>query len=231
MGTVILPVLSGIWGRGESDEFQQAVQYSSRMMWFISLPVIIFFVAATPVLLGGLYGPEFTAASTVTILMLASTLLSGVNDTGVRVLAAANRQWLTVAMVTGSMVISVGVSLWAVPSLLAVGYALALLISTVAFLAALLVVLDKIFEIRTLQIVVVLAASAPLFALAVLISRVPVGYLQLILALAATSFTLVMMWRRMMSTPEKQAFRQYAATLLLRLRLLIYKRKGTQTVS
>jgi O-antigen/teichoic acid export membrane protein len=231
MGSVVLPVLSAVWGRGESDGFQQAVLFSSRVMWFVTLPVVIFFVAATPVLLGGLYGPEFTAAAAVTILMLANTLLTSINDTGVRALAAANRQWLTVAMVTGSMIISVVVSLWAVPALQAIGYALALLISTLAFLAALLIVFDKLYQVRISQVVAILGISVPVFVLAVLIARVQIGMLQLVLASAATAITLVIIWYRMMSWQEKQTFRRFGALLAVRLRHLTNGRKGAQTVS
>lgn len=230
MGSVILPVLSGIWGRSESEEFQQAVLYSSRMIWFISLPVIIFFVASTPFLLGNLYGPEFVTATSVTILMLSNILLTSINDTGVRVFAAANRQWLTVAMVSGSMVISVAISVWAIPSLQAVGYALALLVSTAVFLAALLVVLLRVFQVPVAQILFILVVSTPVLALAIMIAQVTVGLIQLILALAITGLTLVYMWRFMITRRERQTFRQYATRLVTNLRQLIYRRKGVRTV-
>jgi O-antigen/teichoic acid export membrane protein len=231
MGSVILPVLSGVWGKGESKAFQQAVLYSSRMIWFISLPGIIFFIAATPVLLGGLYGLEFTAAAAVTILMLVNTLLTTINDTGVRVLAAANRQWLMVAMVAGSMIISIATSFWAIPSLQAIGYVLALLISTMAFLTALLVVFYKFYAVRISQLLAILGLSVPLLAFAVLIARVSIGWLQLVLAGAATVLTLLIMWYGMMSGRERQAFRRYGVSLIARLRQVINGQKGAQTVS
>lgn len=231
MGSVILPVLSGVWGRKEGDKFQQAVLYSSRMMWYVSLPVIIFFVAATPVLLNGLYGPEFTAATIVTIIMLISTLLTTINDTGVRVLAAANRQWLTVAMVTASMIISVVASLWLIPSMQAIGYAVALLVSTVAFLMMLLFVFDELYNIRLPHLLNILAKSVPVLIVAVLIAGLPNGLLQLCLAGMATAITLMIMWYWMMDNREKQAFHHYSASLIGRLRRTINRRKGVQTVS
>lgn len=231
MGSVILPVLSGVWGNGQAEKFQQAILYSLRMTWFVSLPVIIFFVAATPTLLGGLYGPEFTVAAAVTILILANALLTTINDTGVRVLAAANRQWLTVAMVTGSMIISVAFGLWAVPALQAIGLTLAFLVSTIVFLSALVVVLDKLYRVPISQVLVILGISVPIFALAILVARLPMGTLQLILAGTVTALTLVIMWYRMMSEPEKQAFRYFGASMVKRLRQAAIGVKGTQIIS
>ena len=166
MVVTVMPVLSSELGRGDMGRFRDGILVALRMLWLSTLPVVLALMAACPTLLGVLYGPEYVAAWTVTLLSLIVVLLAGVNESADRALAAAERMWLSTGNKLLWALLFVSLALVLIPRGMAMGYALALLLSFSLYVLVQLGWLRRLFRVQV-------ASLAPLLALSALLWQLP----------------------------------------------------------
>ena len=75
MAGTLIPVLSAEWGQDDGSRFRHSISVALRMLWMTSLPVMLFFMAASPALLGWLYGDQYVLSGPLAFILLAVTLL------------------------------------------------------------------------------------------------------------------------------------------------------------
>jgi O-antigen/teichoic acid export membrane protein len=178
------------------------------MIWLSTLPVVLALMAAGPTLLGMLYGPEYVAAWPVTLLFLIMVLLAGVNESADRALAAAERMWLSTGNKLLWALLFVALALALIPRGMAMGYALALLLSFSLYVLVQLGWLRRLFRVRVASLVPLLALSAVFMAIAWLIAGRLVGPVQIVAAGALVLLAMALLWRLFLHSDEREALRQ-----------------------
>lgn len=168
MATTVMPILSTEWGRGEQAKFREGILSALRMLWFSSLPIVIFFLAAVVTLLGMLYGEEYVAAAGIAVIFLIVQLLGSINETGDRILAAANRMWLSTSNNLVWLVLFLVFALSLIPTTQALGYSLAFLISFTLYVVLQIWWLHHLFQLQLQPLLPLLISSIILIVLAIL---------------------------------------------------------------
>lgn len=231
MAAVLMPILATVWGEGHRDRFRNGVLSALRMMWLISLPIILFFMAAAPVLLNGLFGPEYVEAATVTFVMLAVALLAMINETPDRTLAAANRQWLSTANNLVWVALFVGLGLRLTPVYAATGYAAAYFISFAIYVGWQLGVLRILFQIPFRPLIALAGVSVVLVVLARLAAGAPISATQVAFAGGLTLTALLLEWHFFVRVDERQALRAQAQRGWMRMQALRRRSKHPAPIS
>ena len=210
MATVIMPVLATDWGHNQRDRFSANVLTTLRMMWLASLPFVVFFLGATPALLYHLYGSEYVSAATITFLMLIIVLLSAINETSDRTLAAANHQWLSAGNNLVWALLFWALGLYFVPRYLGLGYSFALLMSFGLYIALQLGWLRRLFQISLRPILPLSGLSLGAITIAWWISTLRPFLLQLLVAGAFMFVVGIVQWQMFLHVGEREAFRRQA---------------------
>jgi O-antigen/teichoic acid export membrane protein len=207
MAGTLIPVLSTEWGRDSQNRFQRSVFVALRMLWLTSLPVVLFFMAASSALLGWLYGAQYTQAWSLAFILLAVSLLAGINETGDRSLAAAGRQWLSTAnnLLLSLLFLALGYRL--IPHQLAFGYALAYFLAFLPYVVLQLGWLKRLFRVPLRPLLPLLAISIVSVALAWGAAQAHPSVLQIVLAAALSSIVLGIEWRTFLTQGERQALK------------------------
>lgn len=207
MAAVIMPILAAEWHQ-QRESFGSVVETTLRMIWLASLPFVLFFLGATPTLLGGLYGDNYVAASTVAFLLLVVVLLTSINETSDRTLAAANRQWLSTGnnLVWAILFLLLGIVL--VPSYLGAGYAVALLVSFGLYIALQLGWLKYLYQVSVRPALPLLALSVGGILIAWCIAALAPSLLQITLAGLLAIISIVAEWHMFLNHSEQDALGQ-----------------------
>ncbi len=208
MAATVMPVLSTELGRGDLERFRAGILAALRMLWLSTLPVVLALMAACPTLLGVLYGSEYVQAWTVTLLLLVIALVAGVNESADRALAAANRMWLSTANNMLWTLVFIPTALLLIPRGMALGYALAFLLSFCLYVLVQLVWLRRLFGVPVASLAPMLALSALLLAIAWLFAGRLAGLVQIIAAGVLALLTLFLEWRLFLHGDERKALRQ-----------------------
>ncbi len=205
MATTVMPILSTEWGRGEKAKFREGILSALRMLWFSSLPVVIFFLAAVVTLLGMLYGEEYVAAASIAAIFLIVQLLGAINETGDRILAAANRMWLSTSNNLVWLVLFLVLALGLIPTMQALGYALAFLISFALYVMVQTGWLHRLFQLQLQPLLPLLISSIILIVLAILNAYFISGVWQLLTAAFLASSTVLVIWHYFLYPEERNA--------------------------
>lgn len=208
MAATVMPVLSTELGRGDMRRFREGVLVALRMLWLSTLPVVLFIMASCPTLLGVLYGSEYVAAWSVTLVFLMIALLIGVNQSADRALAAANRMWLSTGNNFLWTMLFVPLALLLIPRGLALGYALAFLISFTLYVMVQLGWLRRLFQVHLMQLLPLLAFSLLVVVVAGMFAIRLTPPAQIIAAGALALLTLFLQWRLFLNGTERQALRR-----------------------
>lgn len=226
MAATIMPVLSTELGRGDFGRFRDGILVALRMLWLTTLPVVLFLMAACPSLLGVLYGSEYVAASTVTLVFLILALLIGVNQSADRALAAADRMWLSTGNNLAWAIMFIPLAILLIPRGLALGYALALLISFALYVMIQLGWLGRLFQVQLTRLLPLLCFSIVL----VVVASVSAIHLDPPLqAFAAGTFallTVLLQWRLFLTATERQAFGRRVGQIWTRGRAFAHRVAG-----
>ncbi len=224
MASVIMPVLATDWTRNEREGFGANVLTTLRIMWLAGLPFIVLFLGATPTILHELYGPEYVPAATITFIMVTMVLLTAINETSDRTLAATNHQWLSTAnnLVWALMFWLLGLLL--VPRYLGLGYAVALLISYGLYIGVQLGWLRRLFRVPLLPLLPLSALTLAAVVAAWWISTHDPSLVQLSMAAALALIVILILWQMFLAEEERCAVRRQArgvyTKFLHRLRFL-----------
>lgn len=210
MAATVMPVLSTELGRGDTRRFREGILVALRMLWLSTLPVVLFLMAACPTLLGVLYGSEYVAAWSVTLVFLMIALLIGVNESADRALAAANRMWLSTGNNLLWTLLFVPLALLLIPRGMALGYALAFLISFALYVMIQLGWLGRLFQVRLRPLLPLLAFSLLVIVVAWMFAIRLTSPAQIIAAGALMLLTLFLQWQLFLHGTERQAFRRRA---------------------
>jgi O-antigen/teichoic acid export membrane protein len=216
MSVTVMPVLSSELGRGDAQSFRDGALVALRMLWLSTLPVVLTLMAACPTLLGVLYGSQYVAASTVTLLSLIVVLLAGVNESADRTLAAAERMWLATGNRLLWALLFVSLAVILIPGNMAMGYALALLLSYSLYVLLQLSWLRRLFRVSVGSLAPLLALSVLLTAVAWVIAEHLVGPVQIVAAGALAMVTLALLWRLFLTGEEREALRKRVLALWTR---------------
>ncbi len=208
MASTLIPVLSAEWGRGVATHFRDSAALALRMMWLSTLPVVVVFAAAAPVLITGLYGPNYRVAWPVTYLSLLVVLLAGINETPDRTFAAAGRMWLSTANNFVWTVLFVLIAPRLISSYLALGYAIANLIPFLIYVLVQLGWLPYLFKVRLRPFVPLAVMSVVAVVLAWLIAGHVEQFVQLVLAVMLGGLIMVVEWGVFLTTRERRALWQ-----------------------
>lgn len=213
MAATVMPVLSTELGRGDMSRFRDGILVALRMLWFSTLPVVLVLMAACPTVLGLLYGGEYVAAWPVTTVFLTIILLTGVNESADRALAAANRMWLSTANNVVWALLFIPMALVLIPRTMAWGYSLALVLSFALYVLVQLGWLRRLFRVSLASLAPMLALSTLAIAIAWVSSGHLTGLRQLVAAGALGSVTLFLQWRLFLRGDERQALRRQMGKL------------------
>jgi O-antigen/teichoic acid export membrane protein len=205
MASTVTPALSAEWGRDDPQHFADSILVALRMLWLLTLPIVVFFLAASPTLLGWLYGSEYTAAWVVAFIFLVGTLLAGINETSDRAFAAANRMWLSTANNLFWTVSFFLLAIQFIPRWLAVGFALTFLISYSLYVALQLGWLKRLFGLSLRPLAALLLFSVLLIAVAWLIAANMAALGQVAAAALLTAVAVALQWRVFLNAGEKRA--------------------------
>jgi O-antigen/teichoic acid export membrane protein len=227
MAATVMPVLSTELGRGNTGRFRDSILVALRVLWLSTLPAVLVLMAASPTLLGMLYGGEYVAAWPVTLLLLMTALLVGLNESADRALAAANRMWLSTANNLLWVLLFIPMALALIPHGKAMGYALALLLSFSLYVLVQLGWLRCLYRVALASLVPLLALSAMLVAITWAISSRLAGLPQIVGAVALALLTLILQWRLFLHNDEKQALRRQMRQFWARGRKLVRRIAGT----
>jgi O-antigen/teichoic acid export membrane protein len=207
MAATVMPVLSAELGRGNLRRFREGILVALRMLWLSTLPVVLFLMAACPTLLGVLYGSEYVAAWEVTLVFLGIALLIGVNQSADRALAAADRMWLSTGNNLLWTMLFVPLALLLVPRGLALGYALAFLISFTLYVILQLGWLRRLFKVYLKPLLPLLAFSQLMVGFACILAVRLAPPAQLIAAGVLALLALLLLWRLFLTGAERRALR------------------------
>jgi O-antigen/teichoic acid export membrane protein len=216
MAATVMPALSTEVGRGDMRRFRDGVLVALRMLWLSTLPVVLLLMAACPMLLGVLYGPEYVSAWAVTLVFLMIVMLVGVNQSADRALAAANRMWLSTANNLLWALMFIPLALILIPRGMALGYAVAFLISFALYVLIQLGWLRRLFRVRLVPLAPLFALSMLTMAAAWLIAVRLVSCVQIIAAVALAGVAVFLQWRLLLSGAERQALQRRARRLWMR---------------
>jgi O-antigen/teichoic acid export membrane protein len=208
MAATVMPVLSTELGRGDMRRFRDGILVALRMLWLSTLPVVLFLMAACPTLLGVLYGSEYAAAWEVTLVFLMIALLIGVNQSADRALAAANRMWLSTGNNFLWTLLFVPLALILIPRGWALGYAVAFLISFTLYVMIQLGWLGRLFQVRLMPLLPLLAFSLLVVVVAGMVAIRLTSPAQIIAAGALAFLTLILQWRLFLNGTERQALQR-----------------------
>lgn len=209
MAVVIMPILATEW-RHQRERFSDLVQTTLRMIWLASLPFTVFFLGATPTILNGLYGAEYVAASAITFLLLIVVLLTSINETSDRTLAAANRQWLSTGNNLVWAILFWLMGLVLVPRYMGIGYSVALLVSFGLYVALQLGWLRRLFQVSLRPVPPLSALSLIGIFFAWWIAALNPSLLQIFLSGLLAVIAVVVEWRVFLDREEQDAFRRRA---------------------
>lgn len=127
MASILTPILSSAWGGGERADFRINILTALRMLCLTTLPIVVVLLAASPSVLGWLYGEEFREAWQVTFVMLIVMFLTSLNETSDRALMAAGHIWVSTGNNLFWLLIFCPLEFVLIPRGLALGYALGFL--------------------------------------------------------------------------------------------------------
>lgn len=204
MATTVMPILSTEWGRGDRVKFREGTLSVLRMLWFSSLPVIIFFLAAVVTLLGLLYGEEYVGAAGIAAIYLVVQLTVSINETGDRILAAANRMWLSTSNNLVWLVMFLVLALILIPQGQALGYSLAFLFSFSLYVMLQIWWLHHLFQLQLRPLLPLLIYSAILIVLAGLSAYLIAPPWQLLSAGFLAGSTISIIWFCLLYPDERQ---------------------------
>lgn len=207
MAATVMPVLSTEVGRGDMGRFRDGILVALRMLWLSTLPVVLAMVAACPALLGLLYGSEYVAAWPVSLILLVIVLLTGVNESADRALAAANRMWLSTGNNLLWTLMFTSLALALIPRGLALGYALAFMLSFSLYVLVQLGWLRRLFGLPLAVLAPMLTFSAAAMAVAGVVAGHLSGPLQIATAGALALLALAIEWRLLLGEDEREALR------------------------
>lgn len=205
VASTLTPILSSEWGAGKPDEFRRSLTLALRLFWLGTMPLIVFFLAAAPVLLKSLYGREFVAAWPVAWAMLGIALITSLNQTADRALAAANRIWLSTSNNFVWLLLFIPCALWAMARLGALGYAGAFEVTFAFYVGLQMWWLRRVFGIPLRPIGLMVGLSMPFVAASLAIAFTTTEAAQVASASALLLAAALFEWRFLFTNEEKAA--------------------------
>jgi O-antigen/teichoic acid export membrane protein len=205
MASTLIPVLSTEWGRGDHVGFRNGVFAALRMLWLSALPVLLFFMAASPALIVWLYGADFSAAWLPAFILLILALLGAINEGADRSLAAAGRQWLSTGNNLIGTVMILLASVWLIPTYLAEGYAVAYCVPFGLYVLLQLGWLRRLFGVVIRRLWPLLVISVVAIMSAWFVASYTTGLVQVIVAGLLMLFSVIFIWYVLLSPSEREA--------------------------
>jgi stage V sporulation protein B len=208
MTPAIVPILSSEWSRNDPARFRESVLLALRTFWLVTLPIVLVFMAASPTLLGWLYGGEYADAWVLVTFLLVINLLTSLNETGDRALLATGRIWLSTANSLAWTGLFLLLTLWLVPWAQALGYVIAFVLSFTLYVTLQLWWLKHLFGVAVGRLAHLFLISILFLLLAAVVASGAVsstGLAQLIIALALGVSTTLIEWRFFVGASEKSA--------------------------
>jgi O-antigen/teichoic acid export membrane protein len=205
MATTLIPVLSGEWARGDRERFREGALVALRMFWLSTMPLTLFLIAASPLLLGWLYGDMYIDAWPVAIILLTITLVASINETADRSLTASGRIWLSTGNNLLWTVLFIACAVWLIPTYLSVGYGLAFLLSFIVYVCWQLWWLVRLYAVQLQKLGPLLLLSLPFLFAAVAIAASQRSYVQLAMASLLCALSLLLSWRLLLAPLERSA--------------------------
>ena len=208
MAPTVIPILSSEWGKGTEGRFTEGSTVAMRMFWLVSLPIAVFFMAASPALLVWLYGKQYLGAWPVAFVLLIIGLLSAANETCDRALAAAGRQWLSSAnnyLWTGGFLL---LGIWLIPRYLAVGYVTAFVLSFLLYVLLQLWWMRRLFHLDLTFLAPLVTLSGTAIAVSWLLATQTSSLAQVALAAAVAALTVAVEYRFILDRAQRDALRR-----------------------
>lgn len=201
----LIPILSAEWAMGNVARFSTATAQAIRLLWLATLPVIVFCMATSPALLTWLYGPTFQEAWPVAFLLFIVTFLGAINETNDRALIAVGRVWLSSANNLFWAVLFLAISFVAIPTHLAWGYGVALVISFTLYVGLQLGWLRYFYQLPLRPLVILLVFTLPMFGASWLIANQLTLVAQLVAAVLLVGLIGGLTWFGFISFAERAA--------------------------
>lgn len=205
LSSTLTPILSGEWGDGQGHSFRQSLHSAIRLSWATTLPIVTACIAATPAMLGLLFGQEYLAASTITVVLFILMLMGSINEGADRALAASDRMWLSTFNNMVWTLLFVLLAFALVPPLLAEGYAFSHLLSFVLYVGVQFVWLRRLFALRLTAFGGLLVLSVAALMGAIAISHLPTYPLQIIGAICLSAVTSALTVRFVLAADERDS--------------------------
>lgn len=215
LASTLTPILSSEWGSGDQARFRQGALLSLRLCWLCALPIVVFFMAGVPGVLGHLYGRDFVGAWPVTFVLLLVSLLTSLNETADRSFIAAGRVWLSTSNNFAWLALFLPLAWWLIPSHGAMGYAVAFLETFELYVGLQMWWLYRLFGVNVRSLSPMLWVSVVIVGAAwVLASKNQMGG-----AVALSLLTVGVEARYFLSSGEKEALARRFGTLRIIQRL------------
>jgi len=221
MATTLIPIFSSEWGQGDRARYSKGILLALRMFWLATTPIVVFFVACSPLLLTTLYGVSFRPAWTLAVGLLVLTLLSSLNETSDRSLVAAGRIWLSTSGNFIWAVLFLGAALWLIPQYQVTGYLISYIITFMIYVGLQLVWLQRLFSIRVKDLLPMLGSAVPLLGASYLVAFFGNSFFQLLGAFALFGLSLVSEWYLLLTEKERLAIKARMQKLRLAGALLM----------
>jgi O-antigen/teichoic acid export membrane protein len=204
MASTLIPVLASEWGKGKVETFREGTLIAIRMLWIMSLPIILLFLMLSPNLLVWLYGEGYREAWPIAFGLLLAVFLASINETADRSLAASGRIWLSTGNMFVWALLFIGVAGWLVPRYYALGYAAAYFVSFAGYVALQFWWVRRLFltDLRSLHSLVWL--SLTLVILSGLIASLSNAAVQILLAASLIAAGLLILWTKILAPSERQ---------------------------
>ncbi len=203
MSSTLIPVLSSEWGSGSASRFRESALATLRLCWLCTLPIVVFFAAASPFVLSRLYGQGFSAAWPTAFILLLIALLGSLNETADRSFIAAGRVWLSTSNNFVWLALFVPLAWYLIPAHGARGYVVGFLFTFELYVTLQMWWLYRLFRVDTPALFPMVFTSAALLSLSWMVAAAHqwawVG------ALVLTALTLLLEVRYFLTASEQQA--------------------------
>lgn len=129
---VILPAASAANATNDSDRLKRLFVTSTRITLAVAIPIGAALILLAPVILAAWVGPEYAFASTIAVVLTASSVINTSVWPAASILQAMSRHRVLALAALANGILNIGLSIFLFPYLGLVGVALGTLIPTVA---------------------------------------------------------------------------------------------------
>lgn len=117
------PQFAELYAAGRMDELRRSAQFVTKIIFWCSAPILLVIFAAAPLIMG-IFGKEFVAGSSVLMVLAVGQFINAATGPVSNILIMTGRQKLNRNLMVATTVLAIGLNLWLVPLMGAMGAAI-----------------------------------------------------------------------------------------------------------